>query len=128
MIPFRRLAPLVALFLVLFPTACATAGAGEGDGGVAIRVDNNLIPPASLTVSIVSVDTGFERLLGTITPGSQKSFRFEPVGASGRYRLVGETVSGTEIPSTPFVLTDSEAIVNWDLQSRIATVNDTGEG
>ena len=111
--------------IVLVMTAlagCASAPAGGAANEVAVRVNNNLIPPTSLSVYMVP-EVGARRLLGTVPPGSNRTLRYNPVGVGGTYRLVGETVGGTDIPSTPFSLTGA-GVVNWDVQSRIATVTD----
>ena len=112
---------LVALLMTAL-AGCASTPAGGAANEIAVRVNNNLIPPTSLSVYMVP-DVGARRLLGTVPPSSNRTLRFNPVGVGGTYRLVGETVGGTDIASTPFSLTGA-GIVNWDVQSRIATVTD----
>lgn len=123
--PLRRFAALLALLLsTALASACATAGQGEAsaEGGAMIRVQNNLIPPTSLTVYAVG-ETGTRRLLGSVSPNSTQTLRFEP-GAGGQYRILARTTSGQEILSNPVSVRSGEGI-RWDVQANIATGLDT---
>lgn len=110
--------PLLALSLSFLP-ACAT-GAMEAEPGavgedeVIIRVNNNLIPPAAITVSIVP-DIGVQQLLGAATPSETATFEYEAAAAVGQYRLVAEPTGGQPLVSREFTLTDDDAVVEWDL-------------
>lgn len=121
----RAILRFPALLLAVLLAACATAGNSSraAGGDVVVRVDNNLIPPAALTVYMVS-ETGTRRLIGNVSPQQNATLSFDPLAASGRYRLVARTTAGAEIASTPFTLTTGDAAVNWDLRSNIATVGD----
>lgn len=121
MLPKRLAGHALIALLMTALAGCASTPAGGGVNEVVVRVNNNLIPPTSLSVYMVP-EVGARRLLGTVPPGSDRTLRFNPIGAGGTYRLVGETVGGTDIPSTPFSLAGA-AVVNWDVQSRIATVS-----
>lgn len=109
--------PLLALSLSFLP-ACAT-GAMEAESGAAgdeiiVRVNNNLIPPAAITVSIVP-DVGIRQLLGAATPSETATFEYEAGAVVSQYRLVAEPTGRPPVVSREFVLTDSDAVVEWDL-------------
>lgn len=110
--------PLLALSLSFLP-ACATGGAMEAEPGeagdqVIVRVNNNLIPPAAITVSIVP-DIGVQQLLGAATPSETATFEYEAAAAVSQYRLVAEPTGRPPVVSREFVLTDDAAVVEWDL-------------
>jgi hypothetical protein len=119
--PLRRFAALLALLLsTALASACATATQGEAsaEGGAQIRVQNNLIPPTSLTVYAVG-ETGTRRLLGSVNPNSTQTLRFE-TSAGGQYRILARTTAGREILSNPVTVRSGEGI-RWDVQANIAT-------
>ncbi len=116
----RRIGFLAAALLL---AACAAAVPGAADAELLIRVQNNLVPPTSLTVWAVPA-TGTRQMLGTVDPSTTATLRFDPAPAAGQYRLMAETTAGTEIVSNPVVLSDA-AVVQWDLSSNIATVTET---
>ena len=117
----RRLR-LFVFGLALSLTGCATAAAG-GEGGaeaVTVVVENNLIPPTSLTVYAVE-ENGGRRLIGTVNPSGTATLSFEPTFAAARYYFAAETTSGADIVSNPLTLANVER-VQWDVQANIATV------
>ena len=124
LLPTRALR-LFAIGLGLSLTACASATAGgaagvEGEGEVAVLVENNLIPPTSLTVYAVE-ENGGRRLIGTVDPSETATLSFDPTAVAGRYYFAAETTEGTDIASNPLTLANVQR-VRWDLQSNIATV------
>ncbi|MDP9349387.1 MAG: hypothetical protein M3P24_09665 [Gemmatimonadota bacterium] len=123
--PLRRFAALLALLLsTILSSACAPAAQGEASAGdgVLVRVQNNLIPPTSLTVYAVS-ETGTRRLLGSVNPNVTETLRFE-AGAGGQYRILARTTAGQEVLSNPVSVRSGEGI-RWDVQANIATALDT---
>lgn len=101
--------------------ACASAPRGEPGEAVLVKVNNNLIPPTSLSV-YMDPEVGARRLLGHVSPGSSTTLRYTGIAVGSNYRLVARTTGGADIPSTPFPLVRG-GTVTWDVQSRIATVS-----
>lgn len=114
---------VAAVFLVLGTAglgACAPGAAGAGGGNTTVRVENNLIPPTSLTVSAVP-SGGTRRVLGSVSPNATATLRFNAVRAADQYRLVAQAASGAEIVSNPVTFSPG-ATVQWDLRSNVAKV------
>ncbi len=102
------------------PVKAGVAPAAAGAEGVAIRVNNNTVPPTTLTVS-VAPENGVRQLLGTVTPGDTQTFTYTPTALrTSRFQLIGETTAGAEIVSRPFTLVDAAAVV-WDVN--LNTIN-----
>lgn len=109
---------VLALTLVALTAACGgkmvrSEAVGEG---VAIRVNNNVLPPTSLTVFAVS-ETGSRQILGSVSPSSTKTFNYDPVSlSSSRFRLLARTTTGKELASQPFTLTGTAGL-EWQVNS-----------
>jgi len=114
----RTARKLVLGLAALMVTACAsgTAGAG-GSGGLRVRVTNDLVPPASITVWITN-EMGSRRRLGTIAPDAQQEFSYSPVSQSMEHRLVAEAMDGREITSDAFVPAGIAAVI-WGPRSPV---------
>ena len=128
MIPTRRsLFPTLALLLTVGLWGCASGGledpmgGGEGDGTVSVQIDNDLVPPASVTVYIVP-ETGSRRRLGPINPGGQGTFSFNPGIRTSDFRLLANVNGQRDVASNPFSLTGASAI-RWSLSDRIVRVS-----
>lgn len=120
----RRWGGVVGVVLLIAATGCASAGMGAGgERTVAVEVENNLIPPTSLSVFAVP-ETGTRRLIGVVEPSTTETLRFDPVAAGGQYVFVAESTAGAEIVSDPVTITEP-MVMNWDLAANIITV--TGE-
>lgn len=119
----RRLSGCLAICIGLVLGACATGGAGTGEeGSTAVQVQNNLIPPTSLTIYVVP-DIGSRRLIGTVQPGATRVLRWDPTTASGQFQFAAQTTAGREIVSNPVSLSRG-ATVRWDLTANLAVVTD----
>lgn len=124
----NRWLQLCLLLVALLGAGCApaTQQSGDpdelGDDGVQIRVENNTIPPTSLTISI-QPEIGTRRLLGSMTPSSTRTFEYEAGVAAGEYVLLGETVSGQTLRSRPFLLS-GDARVTWDVNLNVVRVTE----
>jgi hypothetical protein len=118
----RRAGGLLLLGMVVALGACASGGAtsGGGQGGTALEVRNNLIPPTSVSV-YADPEIGSRRLVGVVQPGATRVLRFDPTAASGQYNFVAETTSGQELVSNPITFS-SGASLRWDLSSNLVTV------
>lgn len=118
---------LAMLLLALLAAAGCASGSGGWrgadtdvveEGAVAVTVNNNLVPPATLTIYIVS-DTGTRRRLGAVSPSRTETFSFESSIATATYRLVAEVDAGRDIASNPFTLTNTTAGLTWNLQANL---------
>lgn len=111
-------AVLMLTFGVLI-AACATGGSAAGtEGGTALEVQNNLIPPTALSVYLVP-EFGSRRLIGQVQPGRSRVIRFNPLGSGGQFRFAAETTFGREIVSNPVSVELGDSI-RWDLSANIA--------
>jgi hypothetical protein len=119
----RRAGACLVLSFAVLLGACASGGgmSGGGQGSVALEVENNLIPPTSLSVYALP-EIGSRQLVGIVQPGRTRVLRFDPVGASGQYRFMAETTEGREIVSNPLTIS-SGATVSWDVNSNLATAS-----
>lgn len=122
---FPRVA-LLALAVALLP-ACASAGGGmEGaeaaSAGASVRVVNNLIPPAPLTIRAVP-QTGVRQLVGNVSPGRTVVLDWNVTRVAGEYRLLAETTGGRDIVSRPFFF-DGSGTVEWTLQGNTIRIVD----
>jgi hypothetical protein len=117
---------------VIVLSACASSQADEPAeaGGTAetldIRIQNNLIPPVNLNISLVPT-SGVERNLGDAFPSRVSSFRYSGLAPRGQYRLVGRAADNRYMASDILVL-DGVRAIEWNLQSNrvtiLSTVND----
>ena len=119
----RRLRIGVAAGLVLglavATPACATRGSQSGAGDMQVRVQNTLMPPTSLTVSLLPA-TGARRMLGVVTPSDTAVLRVDgPV--IGMQRLIAETTDGSAIASRTFTASET-AVVEWNVGMNIIRV------
>lgn len=104
-------------------SSCASSGTTGGDDAaavvsgdaVAVRVSNDLVPPATITVWMVP-ETGGRRRLGTVTPNGQETFSFSPGVRSMEHRLLAEVTGGAEHQSNPFDLVAATA-VRWSVSA-----------
>lgn len=112
---------LAVLALIVGLAACASAPRGGGAGGVAVRVENNLIPPTTLTVW-AHPQVGVRSMVGVIQPSTTKTLYFEPSSVAGQYVFVAETTTGQAIRSNPVGLSGPGGTVVWDVSANLATV------
>ncbi|HEY8469849.1 MAG TPA: hypothetical protein VIL18_09410 [Longimicrobiales bacterium] len=102
--------------LALVLAACASGGAGGGAGAAAgraltVRVTNDLVPPAQITVWILS-EMGSRRRLGAVQPNQKGEFSYVPASRGLEHRLSAEAIDGRNITSDPFTLVGVTA-VSW---------------
>jgi hypothetical protein len=114
---------LLALPMALLIGCATTEEAGpEGEiEGVAVQVDNNLIPARSLTIWLVS-DTGFRDMLGSVSPNDVSLFSAEGANTLGQYRLVAEATGGRDLISRTFYINERTETVQWDVNANIVNV------
>lgn len=121
-----RAGPSLAVLVALLLAGCGSGAereAGEPEPGsqVAIEVQNNLVPPTSLTVWS-HADTGSRQLLGTVSPRSERTFEVSLARVGRRLQLVAETTDGGKLFSRAFVVSRDAIVVEWDLNLNSVTV------
>lgn len=115
---FRSALGLAAgLMLAAAVAGCATTGAGA-EGETVLIVENNLLPPTSLTVRAIP-DSGTRLLVGLVDPGETARLRFR-AGMSGQYRFVAEAGGGQSVVSNPISVVRGDTL-RWDIRSNIVT-------
>ncbi|HET9439110.1 MAG TPA: hypothetical protein VFO52_03020 [Longimicrobiales bacterium] len=109
------------LAAALLLSACATGQTVEGSAETLdIRVHNNLVPPAILTISLVP-SSGPERNLGQAWSSRSTDFRYNGIAPRGQYRLVARASDNRYMASDIVVLDGVEAL-EWSLQSNRVTI------
>lgn len=116
---YRSLRTLSVLMLLPVVGACATLRGGD-DGparpGVRVRVENDLIPPTTLSIFAVP-EIGARRRLGVVRPSRSTTLLFENA-TPDVYRFVAQTTAGQEIVSPNITLTPGDGAV-WKLSNNI---------
>lgn len=113
---------------LLFASLVLGCGGGAPPGDVpseevAIRIQNNLNPPTTLTVRAVALRSGTRTLLGTIPPRSTHFFTYKPADfPADDYRLTAVTTTGGRVVSDPFTLSGVTG-VRWDVLNNDIRVN-----
>ncbi len=113
---------LIYTAAIVFLSACASA---ENTGGAPtetldIRVNNNLVPPLVLTVSLVP-SSGVERNLGEAFSSRVTDFRYNGLAPRGQYRLLARAANNRAMASDYIVLDGVQAI-EWSLQTNRVTI------
>jgi hypothetical protein len=116
---------IVATGAALVLAACASAPAGSGST-VNIIIENNLIPPGSVTIYLVPRG-GIERLLGTVTSSGRRNLQYRGLPPVGEHRLFARTIGGQTIASNTFVM-DNVVGLEWSLASNLVRVTETRNG
>lgn len=80
-----------------------------------VEVRNNLVPPRSVTVRVVST-AGGRGLLGAVSPGQTSVLDYEQPGFQGQYHFLAEVDGGRTIRSTSVLLGDGSTLI-WTLQN-----------
>lgn len=99
---------------------CASGGASSGAAGetetrIPIVVNNNVVPPNTYTVWLVT-SGGARYRLGTVSPNATGRFNYRLPGV-GQYRLVADPRTGSSVRSNYMDLSEATAAVEWDLGS-----------
>ena len=113
---------LSMLLLPLALTGCASNQAATSEGPAEtldIRVHNNLVPPAIVTVSLVPA-SGVERNLGQAWSNRSTDFRYNGIAPRGQYRLVAR--ADTRSMASDAIVLDGVQALEWHLQSNRVTI------
>jgi hypothetical protein len=117
----RGIMKKLMLTAVLLLSACASSQTGTGGRDLFIvRVNNNLVPPIVVTVSLQPA-SGPERILGQAWTSRVTDLRYTGLAPQGEYRLLARTTDNRVMASEIMVL-DDIAAVEWSLQSNLVTV------
>ncbi len=103
--------------------ACASTQAGSEGGAqetLDIRVNNNIVPPMLLTISLAP-SSGVERNLGEAFSSRVTDFRYNGLAPRGQYRLVARAAKNRAMASDYIVLDGVQAI-EWSLQTNRVTI------
>jgi hypothetical protein len=106
----------IATFLTLIVLAGCASGGGHAGPQVSmpISIDNNLIPPASLTIYLVP-QSGIERNLGTVVGSGHHVLHYRGLPLSGTYQLYARA-DNRAMASNPIVLDENVTAIDWDLR------------
>ena len=110
-----RVKATIALLLAATAVAgCASASQRSADSDpLEIRVRNNLIPPTSLTISLLPA-VGTRAFVGVVSPSQTKTLEYALATPAGPYRLLAETTDGSAMASRQFMI-PSDNGVEWNL-------------
>jgi hypothetical protein len=114
---------LIYAAAVVLLGACASSQAGSAGGAqetLDIRVNNNLVPPMLLTISLVP-SSGVERNLGEAFSSRVTDFRYNGLAPRGQYRLLARAANNRAMASDYIVLDGVQAI-EWSLQTNRVTI------
>ena len=109
----------MALLLAGTAAACASTSQRSVDPDpLEIRMRNNLIPPTSLTISLLPA-AGPRSFVGLVSPSETKTLELDLTTPAGPYRLLAEATDGSAMASRQFMITNDDG-VEWNLsQNRI---------
>jgi len=102
------------IIFALLLGGCASAGTSGPQIEVPITINNNLIPPGSVTVYLVP-SSGIEHNLGTIIGSGRHTVYFRGLPPSGNYQLAVRS-DVNAVTSNIIVLDRNVKAIAWDLQ------------
>jgi hypothetical protein len=109
---------------------CAGAGSEEPDVDVptaarrivvAFTVSNELAPRASVTVRLRSGET--TRILGSVTPGLQRTFEVELPASAPEYQLTATSVALTDAITSESFSLSADSAVSWRIADNVLVVD-----
>lgn len=112
----RRFRLVILLVLPLLVAACASTRENAPGSEVSVRVENDLIPPTTLSVYAIP-ESGSRQLLGVVRPSQTQTLTFRP-SFPGQFQFVAETTGGQEIVSNTISLGQGDGAV-WSINSNI---------
>jgi hypothetical protein len=120
----------MAAFVLIASAACASGGSQPGTGGTQgqldIRINNNLIPPRTLTIYLVP-RSGIEQNLGDILGSGMKSVSYRGLALKGEYQLVARVVGAERAIFSNIVVLDKVRLIDWDLQRNFVEIRAVDE-
>lgn len=116
---WKKLA-FVVLCATLVGAGCSRAtNEAPETGEIALRVENDIIPPVSFSVYAVNSTTGNRQLLGVVRPSETITLRWES-RAAGEYRFAAQPTGGPELVSDEITLGGGDGAI-WDLNTNVLT-------
>jgi len=126
----RRLALVGCVtLLALVVGSCAGAGGEEPEVDVptsarrivvSVTVSNELAPRASVTVRLRSRET--TRILGSVTPGRQRTFEVELPASAPEYQLTATSVALTDAITSESFSLSADSAVSWRIADNVLVV------
>ena len=113
---------MLLLPLLLASTGCASRGDATTEGPsetLDIRVHNNLVPPAIVSISLQPA-SGVERNLGEAWSSRSTDFRYNGLAPRGQYRLVAR--ADNRAMASDAIVLDGVQALEWHLQSNRVTI------
>lgn len=102
------------MLFVLVLSGCASAGTFGPQIELPIYINNNLIPPSSVTVYLIPA-SGIEHNLGTIIGSGRHTVYYRGLPPSGDYQLAVR--ADTRVMTSNIILLDRNvSAIDWDLQ------------
>ena len=117
-----RSAAATHLLLALAVSGCAATrpAVADAEDATHIRVQNNVMPPTQLTVSLIPV-TGSRQMVGFVGSSETKTLELPSDPPAGPVRLLAETTDGSALASRQFTILDGETVV-WDVSANMVSV------
>lgn len=117
----RSLGPVALLLLAACATGRKAGDRHPGQDIVLVEVHNDLVPPADLTVRMIS-GNGIVTVLGGVGPNRIVVLQFRDPGLAGTYQLRADGSGDRSVESREFTLYH-RAYVVWSLQDNTITVS-----
>ena len=112
---------VVPVFASLLLGACHFGG-GSGEPTVTFRVQNNFVPAASLTISLIPA-SGSRRTIGVVGPSRTEELRVPRGSHADPHRLMAEAGTGPATTSRQFTIANA-SVVEWNVGANILNVSD----
>lgn len=110
-----RMQAVLFLAFILLLGGCASRGMSGPQVEMAIRVNSNLIPPASNLTFYLVPSSGIEHSLGTVVGSGRHHLTYRGLQPSGTYQLVARA-DNRQMGSNLFQLDANVKAIDWDLQ------------
>ena len=114
----RAVVPAFASFLL---GACHFGG-GSGEPTVTFRIQNNFVPAASLTISVIPA-SGSRRTIGVVGPSRTEELRVPSGSDADPHRLMAEAGTGPATTSRQFSIANA-SVVEWNVGANILNVSE----
>ena len=124
-----KLRNLTAGVVLLAAAACASGGGaqtGGTQGQLDIRINNNLIPPRTLTIYLVP-RSGMEKNLGDLIGSGIRTVSYRGLALQGEYQLVARVVGAERAVFSNIVVLDKVRLIDWDLQRNFVEIRAVDE-
>jgi hypothetical protein len=127
-----KLRDLTAAFVLIATAACASGSGGGQTTGTGtqrqldIRINNNLIPPRTLTIYLVP-RSGIEQNLGDLIGSGVRTLSYRGLALQGEYQLVARVVGAERAVFSNIIVMDKVRLIDWDLQRNFVEIRAVDE-